>query len=170
MNYPWETEFRALYERVRARIQKGERNLARLFTESDRAFLRSIGSKPIEVFDAADDFVSDGAPSLEDILEIHGMRHDYFKNMQKGAFPPPVTEYRPKPAELGGISWLPRAIDKARAKLRGQLLDDFFYPCAGDRRFLKEIRMSVPDFFRLVRDSASDEEVLREVRARQVIP
>ncbi len=161
---PWESEFRALFERTRAKVAGGERNLERLFTDADRAFLRSIGSKPIEMFDSADDFVAAGEPTLEDMLEIHRMRYEYFTKVQNGKFLPPVTQYRAKPAELGGVPWLPRAIDKVRAKLAGQLLDDFFYPCGGDRAFLKGIKMTPPEFFRLVQDSESDEEVLKKVK------
>lgn len=160
----WEKDFKALYERVKRDVEQGERSLEKLFSDEDRAFLGTIGSKPIEMFDAADDAVRYGEPSYEDMLEIHRMRLEYFIKVQHGVFPAPVNEYRAKTAELGGIPWLPRAIDKVRAKLRGQLVDDFFYPCGGDRQFLEKIRMSPPDFFRLVRDSSSDEEILRKVK------
>lgn len=164
---PWETEFRALYERTKARILAGEKSLENLFTDEDRSFLKSIGSKPIEMFDAADDAGRYGEPSLEDMLEVHRMRYDYFTKVQKGVFSELVTECRPKAAELGGIAWLPRAVDKVRAKLRGQLMDDFFYPCSGDRRFLKSIGMSVPEFFRLVRDATSDDAVVQALKSRR---
>lgn len=162
---PWEMEFRLLHERSKQRIFAGEKSLEKLFSESDRTFLKSIGSKPIEMFDAADDVGRYGEPSLEDMLEIHRMRYDYFTKIQQRTFLKPIKEYRSKTAELGGIAWLPRAIDKVRAKLRGQLSDDLFYPCAGDRKFLKSIGMRAPDFFRLVRDATSDDKVVQVVKA-----
>lgn len=161
-----EIQFRDLHALTAEKIKAGERDLGRLFSDADREFLSSIGSKPIEMFDAADDWVNDGAPTLEEMLEIHRIRFDYFTRVQKGFFPTPVTEYRAKNAELGGIRWLPRAIDKVKAKVSGRLLDDFFYPCAGDRGFLRGIRMSAPDFFRLVVDSSSDEEVLSKLQSK----
>lgn len=166
INQTWEDRFRGLYERVKMQMQSGERNLEHLLTDEDRLFLRSIGSKPIEIFDAVDDFLKDGVPSWSDILDIHRMRYHYFTEIQKGTVPPLKTQYRAKSATLGGIAWLPRAIDKARAKLQGCLIDDLFYPCGGDRRFLKEIQMSAPEFFRLVRGSASDEEILQKIHKR----
>ena len=162
--YDWEAEFRALHGRTTERIRKGDRDLARLFTDADRAFLKSIGSKPIEMFDAADDWANDGAPSLKDMLEVHRMRYEYFTQTQNGKWEPLVQDYRPKAAGLGGIPWLPRAIDKVRAKLRGRLIDDLFYPCGGDRSFLKGIKMSPPEFFRLVRDTDSEDEIVKKVQ------
>jgi hypothetical protein len=165
-SYPWENEFKELYDRSLKRIKTGTRDCDTLFDDKDRAFLASIGSKPVEMFDSVDDFSRYGEPSYEDVLEVQRMRFDYFSRTEQGG--PPASSLaglRPKQAELGGISWLPRAIDKVRAKIAGILPDDYYYPCAGDRAFLKEIGFSVPDFFRLVRDSKSDEEVLESVRA-----
>jgi hypothetical protein len=162
--YPWEADFKNLFERVKPIIAKGEKDLNKLFTEQDKAFLRSIGSKPIEMFDAADDAHRYGEPTIDEILEIHRMRYDYFVQVQKEEFQPPVENLREKADQLGGIPWLPRAIDKVRAKLAGRLVDDYFYPCAGDRKFLKEIKMTAPNFFKLVRDSSSDEEILQKVK------
>jgi hypothetical protein len=163
-NYPWEAEFKALYERTKSQIAKGEKNLDRLFNEGDCAFLQSIGSKPIEMFDSADDATRYGEPSYEDVLEIHRMRYDYFTRVQKGVAISPVEHLRDKSDVLGGIPWLPRAIDKVRAKLAGRLVDNYYYPCSGDRKFLKQIKMAAPDFFRIVRDSSSDEEVLQKIK------
>jgi len=164
-NYPWESEFKKLYDQTKLLVTNGEKKLERLFTEENRSFLTSIGSKPIEIYDAVDDIIRYGEPCFEDVLEIHRMRYDYFVSVQKGASPPCIEKLRAKDDALEGIPWLPRAIDKVRAKLAGRLEDDYFYPCAGDRQFLKKIGMSPPDFFRLVRDSSSDDEILKKVKS-----
>jgi hypothetical protein len=165
-NYPWEAEFKKLYDRVKPLIAKGEKDFNKLFNEQDRAFLSSIGSKPVEIFDAADDAHRYGEPSFEDMLEIHRMRYDYFVQVQKEQKAPPEENLRAKADALGGIPWLPRAIDKVRAKIAGRLVDDYFYPCGGDRKFLKEIKFTPPEFFRMVRDSSSDEEILHKVKQK----
>jgi hypothetical protein len=71
---------------------------------------------------------------------------------------------------LGGIVWLPRAIDKARAKLEGRLPDDLFYPCGGDRRMLRELGIGRVEFFEIVRDHPTDAAVLAEVQKRRNAP
>lgn len=163
----WKSRFRELYERTLRRMETGERDLERLFDASDRQFLRSIGSKPIELFDACDDFLAHGEPSPEEILRIHEIRRDHFLRVQAGQFPPLKHDIRDREAKLGGIPWLPRAIDKARAKLEGRLPDDFFYPCAGDRRMLRELGLGRVEFFEIVRDNPTDAAVLAEVNRRR---
>jgi hypothetical protein len=163
----WKTQFRELYDRTLARVRAGERNLDRLFTDADRAFLHSMGSKPIEMFDACDDFASDGVPTPEEILRIHEIRRDHFLHAQHGKSPPPVKSVRARDAALGGIRWLPRAIDKARAKLEGRLPDDLFYPCGGDRAMLRDLGLARVEFFEIVRDHPTDEGVLAAVRKRR---
>lgn len=163
----WKLKFKELYERTLPRVKAGERNLNEMFTDADREFLRSIGSKPVEMFDACEDFLSDGAPTFEETLKIHEIRRDHFLNKQGGRFPPVKSDYRPREAELGGIRWLPRAIDKARAKLEGRLIDELYYPCGGDRRMLDELGLGRVEFFEIVRDNPTDEAVLAEVKKRK---
>lgn len=167
MNHPWEPQFRELYERTKSQLQKGEKDLARLFNDQDREFLKSIGSKPIEMFDAVDDAIRYGEPSFEDMLEIHRIRYEHFTKVQNGKFPPLTPDLRAKDAAIGGIPWLPRAIDKVRAKLEGRLVDDYFYPCAGDRKFLKQIGFTVPEFFKLVINTRSEDEIVAKIQSRK---
>ena len=61
-----------------------------------------------------------------------------------------------KSAQVDGIAWLPRLIEKARLKLRGEMPDDLMYGCAGDRPFLREMNMNLPGFLELVRDSGDN--------------
>ncbi len=43
----------------------------------------------------------------------------------------------PKDEAVRGITWLPRIIPKAKAKLRGELPASLMYCCGGDRKFFK---------------------------------
>lgn len=62
-------------------------------------------------------------------------KHNKFclKNKPKGAKPmdqlSPAIDFRPRSRQLamGGIKWLPRITDKARAKLR-DTIGDYIYP------------------------------------------
>jgi hypothetical protein len=58
---------------------------------------------------------------------------------------------------VDGIEWLPRIIEKARLKLRGEMPDDLMYGCGGDRPFLRRMRMSLPDFLKLVWEAGDDD-------------
>lgn len=166
----WQTVFKELYNRTIGRMRTGERDLSRLFDAKDRAFLRSIGSKPIEMFDACDDFLNGGVPTPAETLRIHEIRREHFHNHQGGKFPPLKTDVRGRDSQMGGIRWLPRAIDKARAKLEGRLGDELYYPCGGDRGMLTELGLGRVEFFEIVRDNPTDEAVLREVLKRRKPP
>ena len=61
-----------------------------------------------------------------------------------------------KAAEVDGIAWLPRLIEKARVKLRGEMPADLMYGCAGDRPFLRGMNMDLPGFLKLVWESGTD--------------
>ena len=67
-----------------------------------------------------------------------------------------------KSAEVDGIAWLPRLIAKARIKLRGELHPDLMYGCAGDRPFLRQHHMTLPQFLQLVRDQGDDDRAIVE--------
>ena len=162
----WKKQFKELYDRTLARVRAGERRLDKLFTEVDREFLRSIGSKPIEMFDACEDFAGDGMPTFEETLQMHEIRRTHFLDVQGGKFPAAKTDYRARDARLGGILWLPRAIDKARAKLEGRLIDELYYPCGGDRRMLDDLGIGRVEFFQIVHDNPTDDAVLAEVLKR----
>ncbi|HET6508131.1 MAG TPA: DUF5069 domain-containing protein [Baekduia sp.] len=71
---------------------------------------------------------------------------------------------RPMDATLDGYVWLPRMIDKARAKRAGTL-GDAVHPCPVDRRTLKHLGVKYEDFAAIVARTKADEEVLVELRA-----
>ena len=68
-----------------------------------------------------------------------------------------------------GIRWLPRIIQKARAKLRGEMPPELMYGCGGDRPFLEGVHFGLAEFLRLVWESGDDtrrvvDEVVRRAR------
>jgi len=58
---------------------------------------------------------------------------------------------------VDGIEWLPRIIEKARLKLRGEMPADLMYGCGGDRPFLRRMKMTLPEFLKLVWESGPDD-------------
>jgi hypothetical protein len=64
--------------------------------------------------------------------------------------------FPPREASLAGLEWFPRIIEKARAKLLGELPPDLMYSCGGDRRFLRKVNVSPVEFLQVVRDAGDD--------------
>ena len=60
---------------------------------------------------------------------------------------------------LGGYVWLPRMIDKARAKMAGTL-GTYVHPCPVDRTALARMRVDYGTFKRIIMATTTDEEVL----------
>jgi quercetin dioxygenase-like cupin family protein len=75
-----------------------------------------------------------------------------------------MPQLRPMDATLDGYAWLPRMIDKARAKAAGTL-GDAVHPCPVDRRCLALLGIDVGTFGAVVARSAGDAEVLAGLRA-----
>lgn len=107
-------------------------------------------------------------PSWETVLLITAVRRHYFLNVQKGRVSTRVWRRALVPgkrAQLGGISWLPRIIAKARAKLRGQMPVDLLYCCGGDRPFLRRVGIHPADFLLLVWEAGdNDHRIVDEIR------
>ncbi|MBC5809395.1 MAG: DUF5069 domain-containing protein [Candidatus Eremiobacteraeota bacterium] len=71
---------------------------------------------------------------------------------------------RPSREKLGGISFLPRTIDKVRAKLAGTM-GPFKIGPGMSKILLDDLGIPETDFIAAVRDAKSDEDVLAWVRA-----
>ena len=80
------------------------------------------------------------------------------------ATPPPGTP-RHWDAELGGIRWLPRLIDKARMKSRGELGSYLCGHSPVDRGLLKRLGLTTDEFTAIVDKSPTDDAVLEALRA-----
>ncbi len=73
--------------------------------------------------------------------------------------------FQPRPRDLviGGIPWIARMSDKARAKADGTI-DDYIYPCPIDKRVLGELGISADEFMHIATASATDGELVEQVR------
>ena len=73
--------------------------------------------------------------------------------------------FQPRSRDLviGGIPWIARMSDKARAKADGTI-DDYIYPCPIDKRVLGELGISADEFMRIATACDTDAELVDGVR------
>src|SRR5688572_9602951 len=124
-----------------------------MFGKQEVAFLASIGCTAQELFDFVDDGQRYGEPDFDTTLAVAAIRRDYFLNIMKGKSTGRTISMDDLPAkteEVDGIAWLPRLIEKARVKLRGEMSPDLMYGCGGDRPFLHGMNVELAEFLRLV--------------------
>lgn len=129
------------------------------YSDDDIAFLKSIGYKPRELFDFVEDYADEAAPAQSTALLIAAVRRDYFHVMQDGIASSREITRNDIPSfaeELSGITYLPRIIAKAEAKLKGELHPDLMFSCGGDRKFLREHNLHPADFLRNVWAAGGD--------------
>ena len=164
-NYLWTRTLREIYDKAVDLYRSGNRDLETYFTTEEKAFLASIGLRPINLYDYAEDMVGYGEPDWNTALLIMAARRDYFLYHQHRVTSTTVTEAAelpPKPEELDGIPWLPRIIAKATCFLNGGLCHEIMYGCGGDRRFLKEHDIHPADFLRMVWASGGDHRKIQD--------
>lgn len=152
-NYDWAVVFREVYHAAAGKYQNGSTGLNTLFGENEKLFLQSIGCSTQELYDFVEDFCRMNEPKFETVLLVTDVRRDYFRREQKERLSSKriaTSDLPPKGASLGGVEWLPRIIEKARAKLRGEMPADLMYLCGGDRPFLKSVNVHPADFLREV--------------------
>ncbi|MGA7394590.1 MAG: hypothetical protein WBV90_06710 [Terrimicrobiaceae bacterium] len=155
----WTKQLRAIYDKAISLYREGNRDDASYFTEDETSFLASVGLRPINVYDYAEDFVTSGEPDWETYLLIAAARRDHFLFEQQGVAGKAEIrpdELPPKRATLDGIPWLPRIIKKASCFLEGALCHDIMYCCGGDRHFLREHALHPADFLRVVGAAKGD--------------
>jgi hypothetical protein len=75
-------------------------------------------------------------------------------------------EWKPRPRDVvvGGIEWVARMSDKARAKARGTI-GDYIYPCPADRRLLEALEIDADTFQQIALQAVNDEELVAGVGA-----
>ncbi|MBU6427959.1 MAG: DUF5069 domain-containing protein [Cyanobacteria bacterium REEB65] len=66
-------------------------------------------------------------------------------------------------AELGGVAWLPRAIDKGRAHLAGTN-GEYNFDCPMDKILFEHLGIDAPAFLVALRSNGSDEAMLDWVK------
>ena len=158
-NYNWPKQFRELFEDALQAFAAGRRDAETLFEPEQVQFLADLGATPQEIFDFVEDTFYGQEPGFETALLITAVRRDYFLTVQKGkrsARLIDMDKLPPKSAQLEGIEWLPRMIEKAQAKLRGEMPPDLMYCCGGDRAFLREHGVHAADFLREVWAAGDD--------------
>jgi hypothetical protein len=158
-SYLWTQKLREIYDKAVALYKGGNRDLDSYFSDEEKGFLSSIGLRPINLYDYAEDMNGAGEPDWNTVLLMAAARRDYFLYHQHGKTSTVITEAEslpPKPEELEGIPWLPRIIKKAQCFLEGGLCHEIMYCCGGDRRFLKEYDIHPADFLRIVWASGGD--------------
>jgi hypothetical protein len=156
--------FRAAYDQAVARYGAGQRGAATFFSDQEKAFLAENGITPQHLYDYAEDHHGyAGEPGADHAMAIEVVRRDYFLNVQQGRASGTVLDDSKLPAkadEIRGISWLPRLLPKARAKLRGELPASLMYCCGGDRKFFKEHDILPAEFLSLVWRHENDESAI----------
>ena len=164
------TAFRAVYDRATARYARGRATAATLLPPTDIAFLASQGITAQHIFDYVEDLANYGAPDFATARAIELVRRDYFHNDQQSrpssAVLDPAT-LPPKAAAVRSITWLPRLIPKARAKLRGELPASMMFGCGGDREFFQKHAITAAEFLTLVRAHESDDSAIVTEIARR---
>jgi hypothetical protein len=165
MSDHWKSEFQNVWNRGIAAWKAGRASAKTMFGPEDAAFLATIGCTAQELFDFVDDCLGYGDFDFETVLAVVAIRREYFLDVMHGKSTGrivPMSELPAKSAEVDGIAWLPRLIAKARIKLRGEMNPDLMYGCAGDRPFLRERHMTLPQFLQIVWDKGDDDRAIVE--------
>ncbi len=167
-HYHWTSQFQEIYQHGLKAYRGGIARPGKMFDPVQKEALASIGCSTQELFDFVEDCVNCGEPDYEFALLVTAVRRDYFLTVQKGVPSGRVldmSQLPPKQAAVAGIAWLPRLIEKARVKLRGEMPPELMYGCGGDRPFLESVNVHAADFLRVVWAAGEDNErVVKYVR------
>ena len=162
----WHHELKGLFVQSLERCRAGETDLEEFFTVEQQVFLGSIGQTPREIYDFADDHIHHGGdPDWETVLLISAARRDYFLTVQHGqpsGHTVSMDDLPAKDAKLDGMPWLARTIQKAGAKLRGEMPAELMFGCSGDLSFFREHHLHPADFLRHVWAANGDERKIVE--------
>ena len=165
--YDYQAQLNRLWDWTVSQYERGNRDPESysLYNLSERTFLEEIGMKPGELVDFAEDYLRSGEPDFATVAMIQEVRRAYLEEMQGGNPSSDVIDPNSLPApdsEAAGIPWLPRIVEKARAKLHGELDPDVMYACPNDRRFLKEHDVHPATFLRKLWETEEDPSALVE--------
>ena len=167
----WKQTFADLFAASVAKYRGGHQKASGLVDTAGQIFLKKIGHSEQEFFDFVEDFARGGEPTLETALEVAAVRRDYFLEVQQGELSKnsfPMDKLPPKDAQVEGIVWLPRLLQKAEVKLRGEMPPDLMYGCGGDRPFLRSMNVELAEFLRLVWLYGDDDrKIIENVKKRR---
>lgn len=153
VHYDFAPTFRLLYDKAVALYANGNRQPTAYFTAGEAQWLQANGLTPQHLYDYAEDELDGGEPGHGNALAIEFVRRDYFLTVQQGRASDTVLDEASLPSkqdEVAGITWLPRIIPKAKAKLRGELPPSLMYCCGGDRAFFRTHDILPAEFLTLV--------------------
>ncbi len=169
-HYDFADRFRALYDKAVKLYASGQTGAGTYFSADEAAYLAANGLTAQNLYDYAEDHHDCGEPGYDRALAIELIRRDYFLNAQGGQPSGRSIDPAALPAKadaVQGISWLPRIIPKAKAKLRGELPPTLMYSCGGDRAFFKQHDIHPAEFLSLVwRNLDDDAATIAWVRRR----
>lgn len=162
-NYLFQENLRTIWEAADAKYKSGVRGAGNVFGQDDLKFLHSIGHSAQEAYDFVEDWNNYGEPDFGTFLLLAGLRRYYFLHIMKGAQADRIVDtvdLPPKTDSVRGIVWLPRLIEKARAKLRGEMSDDLMYGCGGDRDFSRKHEIHLADLLQFVMEHYDDTQAI----------
>ena len=169
-HYEFTSGFRSLYDKALAAYISGKRGALTYFTEDESAWLASNGINAQHMYDYAEDHCNYQDPGFEQALAIELVRRDYFLNQQNKTPSLVILKESELPAKteaLKGITWLPRLLPKARAKLRGELAPELMFCCGGDRSFFKKHNIMPAEFLSVLwRLNSNDDLIADWVKSR----
>lgn len=142
-----------LWKKSLESYENGVRRASDLFDQSEVTFLNSNGMTPQDLYDYAEDFVTFREPDFATVLLIQEVRRAYFLEEQNGVLSTNkknVDTFPDKSLETEDIKGLPRTLEKAKAKLHGELPPELMYSCPLDRAFLKENHIHPAELLRAI--------------------
>jgi len=162
-HYSYQDAFKKLYDKSVELYRANNHDKASWFDAQELAFISANGWRIQDFYDYGEDQVHGGEPSYEIAQSIEQVRRDYFLHMQEGLASTHRLEadtLPPKKEEVDGIEWLPRIIQKAIGKLKGELCEEIMYCCGGDRYFLKSHDIHPAEFLRVVWSKMDDHDAI----------
>lgn len=162
-HYTYHQRLQSLWEKAVNLYQSGQRGSESYFNSEETDWLAANGITPQEIYDFAEDFVKYGEPDFLTFALISDVRRNYFLQ-EMGGRPTGKTiapsTYPAKDQSVDGIVWLPRLIQKAKAKLRGELDFNTMYCCGGDRNFFRTHDIHPAEFLTFVSKHMDDDQAI----------
>ena len=159
-HYNYQSHLHTLWEKAVKQYSQGQRGSENYFNDDELKWLLENGVTAQEIYDFAEDDVAGGEPDFTTFAMITDVRRSYFLDKLNSKHDDQKIDpdtYPPKYSEAEGITWLPRIIQKAKAKLLGKLDPDTMYSCGGDRKFLKDNDIHPAEFLRKVAENMDNE-------------
>jgi len=169
-HYNYHIRLQEIWQKSVDQYTAGQRGADGYFNTEELQFLQANGVSAQEMYDYAEDYVASGDPDFTNMAMVTDVRRSYFLEKMHGQPSSKTIDpatYPSKTAAIDGIQWLPRIIEKAKAKLHGELDSDTMYGCGGDRKFLKACDIHPAEFIRFVAANEDDRQAIIDwVKAR----